>query len=145
LTTGYITGTRVTETDTFLNSSICFAPGGDGGFGLRVVSDSTGAPVSGETVNAVMTDVCIPPRASAETEVVYIEIFSVGQGGWLTPDTQGQVWNVGDLNFTVSYQGHAYNFVSKEAFPPVGSNCVTLHVPSGNVTETSAAGDCSQG
>ena len=47
---------------------------------LRVVSDSTGAPVSGETLSAVDTLGC-----DTQTQVVHIGNFSMRQGGWLTP------------------------------------------------------------
>jgi hypothetical protein len=140
LTTGFVTGTSVTgASDTFYNQDVCPAPGGGGGFELRVVSDSAGAPVSGETINAVGMARCIPSGGvGAETQVVYIDKFSAGQGGWLTPNWPVQADNVGDLNFTVNYQGRAYNLVINDAFPPIGTNCVTLHIPSGNVTRATA-------
>ena len=127
---GFVTGTSVdTSSDTFLTQ--CTVSGA-GGFALLIVSDSTGAPVSGETVNAVDTLGCDITGQPAEAQVVYLDNFSVGQGGWLTPVFPDQAQAGGELNFTVSYQGGTYHF-SAEVLP-VGSSCVTLHVPSGNVT-----------
>jgi len=105
---------------------------GVGGFELRVVSDSTGAPVSGEAISAVNTLGC-----NDETQVVYLHSFSAGQGGWLTPVFPSQATPGGGLNFTVTYLGRAYRF-SAEVLP-MGTSCVTLHVPSGNVTSTVVA------
>lgn len=147
--TGFVTGTGTgadSAGDTFLtHCSIT----GVGGFQLRVVSDSTGAPVSGETINAVDTLGCVVASTSrvtvtlsssttstvgqsGETQVVHLRNFSVGQGGWLTPVFPNQATPGGQLNFTVTYQGGTYNFSA--LVPPVGTSCVTLHVPSGNVT-----------
>jgi hypothetical protein len=123
---GYYETGSGTWGDTFLNQCVVT---GVGGFGLRVVSDSTGAQVSGETISAVNRLGC-----SGETQVVYLHSFSAGQGGWLTPDYPSQATPGGNLNFTVTYQGRTYDFST--GVPPIGSMCVTLHVPSGNVTST---------
>jgi len=40
----------------------------------------------------------------------------------------------GGLNITVTYQGKTYNFAGY--YPPVGTDCVTLSVPSGNLSST---------
>jgi hypothetical protein len=131
-----VTGTSstVTPTDTYLSS--CSVTG-IGGFELRIVSDSTGAPVSGENVNAVDRLGC-----NSETQVVYLDAFSVGQGGWLTPVFPQQAQPGGQLAFIVVYQGKTYSFTS--TVPPIGWSCATLRVPSGNVTTTSTMnGPCS--
>jgi hypothetical protein len=124
---GSVTGTSArSATNTFFtNCSIT----GIGGFELLVASDSTGAPVSGESVNAVDRLGC----GSAQ-QVVYLDNFTVGRGGWLTPIFPEQATPGGQLNFTVAYQGRTYNFAS--SVPPIGTACVTLHVPSGRVTTT---------
>jgi hypothetical protein len=121
-----VTGTSVaTASDTLFTVSCSIT--GIGGFGLLVVADSTGAPVGGETVNAVDYLGC-----GSMPQVVYLNNFTVGQDGWLTPVFPAQATPGGVLNFTVVYQGHAYDFRTSIAF--VGSNCVTLQVPSGTVT-----------
>jgi hypothetical protein len=122
-TTGSVTGTSVTASDTFFSCSIT----GIGGFELLVASDSTGAPVTGESVNAVDHLGC-----NSAQQVVYLDDFTAGQGGWLTPVFPNQATPGGQLNFTVSYQGKTYNFSA--GVPPIGTACVTLHVPSGSVT-----------
>jgi hypothetical protein len=141
LTTGFVTWTRVSSSDTFLNSTICPPPVGGGGLELRVVSDSTGVPVSGETINAVDAARCIPSGGrAAETQVVYIDEFSAGKGGWPTPIISSDAEGTAN-NFTVSYQEATYSFVVNNV-PPIGIVCVTLHVPSGNVTNTTTMNGC---
>jgi len=130
-TVTYVTGTSVVTSNTYITQ--CSVTG-IGGFQLRVVSDSTGAPVSGETINAVDRLGCNVGQSS-QTQVVYLNSFSQDQGGWLTPVFPSQApMHGGQLNFTVSYQGGTYDFSS--SVPPIGTTCVTLHVPSGSVTTT---------
>jgi hypothetical protein len=126
------TSMAVTRSDTFLTS--CSVTG-IGGFELRVVSDITGAPVSGETISAVDRLGC-----NSETQVVYLDNFSETQGGWMTPVFPSQAEAGGGLNFTVTYQAGTYTFTS--SVPPVGTECVTLHVPSGNVTTMNVMTSC---
>ncbi|MDA4119700.1 MAG: hypothetical protein OK436_03840, partial [Thaumarchaeota archaeon] len=125
---GFVTGTSVNSSSNTYFSSTCVISG-VGGFSLRIVSDSTGSPVSGETVNAIDRLGC-----GSTTQVVYLDNFSAGTGGWLTPVFPNQATPAGQLNFTVAYQGKTYNFTTSIA--PIGSACVTLDVPSGNVTTT---------
>jgi hypothetical protein len=133
----FVTGTSVaSESDIFLTAC---APSGPG-FWLRILSDSTGAPVSGETVNAVDKFECSNGQ-STNSQIVYLDNFSVGEGGWLTPVWPRQAVNWGTLNFTITYEGGTWNF-SAEAYN-VGLSCVTLHVPSGNVTQKVTSGSCS--
>jgi hypothetical protein len=104
---------------------------GIGAFEFRVVSDSTGARISGETIKAVDRLGC-----NGQNQVVYLDNFSEsqGSGGWLVPDFPSQATPAGKLSFTVSYQGGTYNFTTY--VPPIGTNCATFHIPSGNVTST---------
>jgi len=143
---GFVTGTGVgTTDDTFSGCHITSV----GGFQLRVVSDLTGLPVSGETINAVDTEAeCAsvttsngtarvtvtlsPSTITTAGQIVYLDNFSAGKGGWLTPIFPAQAVPAGELNFTVAYQGRTYNFSA--SVPPIGSECATLHVPSGSVT-----------
>ncbi len=128
--TVYVTGVGVTgATDTFLTH--CSVTG-VGGFELQVVSDYMGATVKGETIDAVDTLGCQIVGQAAETQVVYLDNFSVGQGGWLAPVFPVQATPGGELNFTVSYKGATFNFTAR--VPPIGTACMTLHVPSGTVT-----------
>ena len=105
---------------------------GVGGFEFRVISASTGAPISGATIKAVDTFGC-----SGESQVIYVGNFSesLGGGGWLVPDFPSLAVPAGQLSFTVAYQGATYSFSG--SFPPIGTSCVTLSIPSGNVTTTS--------
>jgi hypothetical protein len=124
---GFVTGTSTgSVTNTYLVS--CSVTG-VGGLGLRILSDSTRSPVAGETISAVDTLGC-----NNEEQVVYITSFLEGKGGWLTPVFPPQATPGGSLNFTVNFQGQPYKF-SVDA-PPVGTSCVTLQVPSGNLTKT---------
>jgi hypothetical protein len=127
--TSFITETSLaTQSDTYVTSCIIT---GVGGFEFRVVSDSTGSPVNGETIRAVDRLGC-----GGQEQVVYLDNFSESQGGggWLVPDFPSQATPAGGLSFTVMYQGGTYTFSSYVA--QVGTNCATLHVPSGNVTIT---------
>ena len=125
---GSVTGSSVySASDTFFTSACSVT--GIGGFEMRVVSDSTGTSVSGESINAVDSLGC-----NEEYQTVYIDTFYQGQGGWLTPAFPSQAQPGGKLTFTIVYQGTAYNLSSD--VPPIGTSCVTLHVPSGNVTTT---------
>jgi len=121
-----ITATKIGNvSDTYFANSCVIT--GVGGFAFRVVSDSTGSPVSGETIGAVGRLGC-----NNEVQVVNIESFSVGQDGWITPNFPTGATPAGGLNLTVFYQGGAFNFTAGPS--PIGSECVTLHVPSGRVT-----------
>jgi hypothetical protein len=125
-TGAFVTGTSDdTVSDTLFTSTCVFS--GGGAFGLLIVSDSDGTPVHGETVNAVDRLGC-----GSEQQVVYLDDFTIGQGGWLTPVFPSQTTVLGQLNFTVTYQGATYHFST--SYPDLGASCVTLHVPSGNVT-----------
>jgi len=116
------------SSDTFFTSSCSIT--GIAGLQFRIVSDSSGTPVNVTTITAVDRLGC-----DSEQQVVYLNTFSVTQGGWMTPVFPSQAQPGGQLNFTITYQGKAYNFSAGVA--PVGTACVTLHVPSGNVTTQS--------
>jgi hypothetical protein len=125
-----VTGTSVNSANDVFFTATCVITG-VGDFALRVVSDSTGAPVSGESINAVGHLGCGPMP-----QVVYLNNFTVEQGGWLSPVWPSQATPAGGLNFTLIYQGRTYNFSAGVSF--IGSSCVTLHLPSANVTTTTA-------
>jgi hypothetical protein len=136
-----VMGTSESATDVFINSTIltqCIFGEGQGVMQLLVVSDSTGTPVTGESINAVNNLSC----GDNEEQIVYVNNFTVGQGDWLTPVLPGQAVRYGWLNFTVTYQSATYHFPTQ--YPIFfGKECVTLHVPSGNVsTTTMSAGVC---
>ena len=134
-----VTGTSVDSASDVFNNTLVGPPCVDIGAGvieLLVASDSTGAPVNGESINAVNDFTC-----GNEEQVVYLDNFTVGQGGWLTPVLPIQATAFGWLNFTVTYQGATYHFPT--SYSQIGKQCVTLHVPSGNVTSLSlSAGVC---
>ena len=119
--------TSTSEINTYLSCSIT----GVGGFEFKVVSDSTGAPISGETITAINRLGC-----DDENQVVYLHNFSESQGGggWLVPDFPSQATPAGQLSFTILYQGGTYYFTAYVA--PVGTNCATFYIPSGNITST---------
>jgi len=129
---GYYASTTGTEKNTYIHCSVT----GVGGFEFRVVADSTGTPVSGEGIKAVGNLYC-----NDQDQVVYLNNFSPPvyvnnftekDGGWLVPDFPSQAQVGGGLSFTITYHGATYTFES--GYPPMGTECVTLHVPSGNVT-----------
>jgi hypothetical protein len=92
-------------------------------------------------VNAVDTLGCDIVEQPPETQIVHIDKFSVGQGGWLTPIFPNLAEPGGQLSFTVVYLGSTYQFT--ETVPPIGTVCATLDVPSGNVTHTTTMnGNC---
>jgi len=124
-----VTGTSVDSASDVFFTKTCVITG-IGGFALRVASDVPGVTVTGESINAVGHLGC-----GSIPQVVYLDNFTVEQGGWLTPVIPKQATPGGELNFTVAYQGKTYNFSAGVA--PTGSSCVTLQVPSGRVTTTS--------
>jgi len=115
--------------NTFFSTSCSIS--GVGGFELRIVSDSSGAPVNADSITAVDKLGC-----NNENQVVYLNQFSYFGGGWFVPIFPSQATVGGGLNITAVYEGKAYNFAGY--YPPVGTDCVTLHVPSGNVTSSTA-------
>ena len=123
--------TSTSESNTYLTSCTIT---GVGGFEFRVVSDSTGAPLSGETIKAIDRLGC-----NVQNQVVYLDNFSESQGGggWLVPDFPSEATPAGQLSFTILYQGETYYFTTYIA--PVGTNCATFHIPSGNMTTTLVA------
>lgn len=131
--TEYVTGTSVTETDIFFTTDCPLPTTAGGSLELRVVSDSSGLSVSVEYVNEINSDSC-SNQTFSETQVVYVRTFTVGPGGWLYNNAYP-----GGL-FTVVYEGRIYTFSG--AAPPLGTNCLTLHVPSGNVTSAFTTNGC---
>ena len=100
-----------------------------GGFEFRVVSDSMGSPVNASSISAVDRVGC-----NNENQVVYLTQFSYSGDGWIVPIFPSQATVGGGLNITVTYEGKTYNFVGY--YPSVGTDCVTLSIPSGNVSST---------
>jgi hypothetical protein len=156
--TGFVTGSAAgTTTNVYASCTIT----GIGGIELRVLSDIVAFPVNGEKVNAVGKLGCVGGTADngighatittssatilTAAQVVHINNFSAGPGGWLTPIFPAGAVPAGQLNFTVAYQGKTYNF--SELVPPIGTSCVTLYVPSGSVSSTvvmnNSGSDCS--
>jgi len=110
-----------------------------GGFEFRVVSDSTGAPITGDTIEAVDRLGC-----NGQFQTVYLDSFSSPvycchfnetDGGWLVPNFPAQATWGGELSFTITYQGKTYD-LSTTGIPPVGTNCVTFKIPSGTMNST---------
>jgi len=118
--------------NTFFSSSCSIS--GVGGFEFRLVSDLTGQPVNASSISAVDKLECIQEPSVNVNQVVYLNQFSYLGDGWFIPLFPNQATVGGGLNITVSYQGKMYNFAAY--YPPVGTNCVTLNVPSGNTTST---------
>ena len=98
-----------------------------GGFEFRLVSDITGAPVNPNSISAVDMLEC-----NGENQVANINEFSYIGRGWIVPVFPSQAMYGGGLNITVTYEGETFNFTG--GIPPIGTDCVTLHVPSGNVS-----------
>jgi hypothetical protein len=110
---------------------------------LRVVSDSTETPVQGAKIDAVLHTVCLLGEVGGESQSVYIENFTQTGGGWLRPVLPPRTVSSGTFNFTVQYEGKTYSF--KASIAPVAVTCVTLKVPSSNVSSTKyqfSSGDC---
>jgi hypothetical protein len=127
-TTSYSIGTS----DTYFPSNFeCFPS--VGGLEFRVVSDSTGTPISGENLTAVATlvDTC---NGVQYEQAIHIKEFQMEKDGWLMPVFPSGAIAGGNLNITLVYQGRTYGFSA--GYPPVGSNCATISVPSGNVNNT---------
>ena len=138
-TTGaYVTGTSV-DTNSDVLAENCNHILGDGGLELHVVFDYVGIPVHGESINAVGMLGC-DFNGNAETQVSFLNNFTVGSFGWLTPVFPRNAVPQGNLDFTVQYSGGTYRFSA--TIPPSGVACVTLHVPSGSVTHITTEGPC---
>jgi len=65
---------------------------------------------------------------------MHIKKFQTEKDGWLMPVFPSVAIAGGNLNITLVYQGRTYSFSA--GYPPVGSNCATVSVPSGNVNNT---------
>ena len=126
--------TTTNYVNTFFSTSCSIS--GVGGFEFRLVSDSTGAPVNADSVNMVDRLGC-----NNENQAVYLNNFSYLGDGWFTPVFPSQATLGGGLNITVTYEGKTFNF--EGYYPPVGTDCVTLSVPSGNVNTTTVMNGCS--
>ena len=113
---------------------------GTGGIEIRVISDSSGVPVQIAPVSGVLRTECDTATAAStggyvtttETQVIYVNNFTEGQGGWETPVLPNGAQSAGIFNFSIHYEGKTYGFAAY--IPPASITCVTLRVPSGNVT-----------
>jgi len=104
---------------------------------LRIITDTTETPVQVEKIESVFNSGC-----NEELEVVYIDNFEQGTGGWFYPG-QIDVNVAGIYNFYVQYAGKAYTFPTYSE--PASLTCVTLRVPTGIVTSATygfSSGDC---
>ncbi len=117
--------THTAFTNTFFTSSCSIS--GVGGFEFRIVSDLTRQPVNADSISAVDRLGC-----NNENQVVYLNQFSSLGDGWFLPIFPSQATVGGGLTITATYEGKTYNFTGD--YPPVGTDCVTLSVPSGNVS-----------
>ena len=128
-----VTGGSITTTSSVENTyfSTSCSISGVGGFEFRTVHDSSRAPVNADSIAAVDTLGC-----NNHTQVVHLSEFYYMGRGWVVPVFPSQANVGGGLNITVVYQGKTYNFAGY--YPPVGTDCVTLSVPSGNVTSSMA-------
>ena len=125
----YIT-TEPGSRDTFFTT--CHVTG-QGSLVLKVISDSTGTPVSGETVIGVLRSQSTCDGHS-ETQVVHITNFTQAGKGWLAPSLPSEAQGFGTVGITVGYGGTTYNLSA--VIHPASLNCITLRVPSGNVYTT---------
>jgi hypothetical protein len=133
-----------THADTFF--TICAHITGYGFIEVRVVSDSSGVPVQGAKMSGVLSGLCETRRqlnvtntagydyvSTTETQVIYVDNFTMaGQGGWLAPILPDRAQGFGSFKFDVRYGGRTYSFSA--GIRPISITCVTLRVPSGNVT-----------
>jgi len=121
-----------TYVNTFFSTSCSIS--GVGGFEIRLVSDSTGAPVNADSITAVDKLECIQEPSIDVNQVVYLNQFSYLGDGWFIPIFPSQATVGGGLNITVTYEGKTYNFGGY--YPPIGTDCVTLGIPSGILNST---------
>src|SRR5450759_4745321 len=134
-TTGrFVAGTSV-DTNSDILAENCNHILGDGALELQVVYDVVGIPVHGESINAVGMLGC-EFNGNAQTQVAYLNNFTIGSFGWLSPVFPSHTVPQGNLNFMVKYLGSTYRFTA--AIPPIGVTCVTLRVPSGGVSTRTA-------
>ena len=113
-----------------VTNSYCTVTGA-GGLEIRVLSDFTNKSLSqSATISAVDTLICNGAKQTAE--ITNFSPLNHGGIGWLSPVFPSGTTQAGQLDFIVSYQNKTYDFTS--LIPPVGTNCVTLRIPSGNVS-----------
>lgn len=131
---------KTTNSNTYFSTSCSIS--GVGGFEFRLVSDSTEQPVNASSISAVDKLGC-----NNENQVVYLNNFAYLGDGWFVPIFPNQAVVGGDLNITLTYVGETYNFTGY--YPPVGTDCVTIHVPSDNLSSTivmnGSGSNCSAG
>jgi hypothetical protein len=106
---------------------------GQGSLVLKVISDSTGTPVSGETVMGVLRSQATCDEHT-ETQVVHFTNFTRVGGGWLSPRLPNGAQWFGTFSMTVGYDGKTYS-ISADIHPAT-LTCILLRVPSGSVNTT---------
>ncbi len=119
----------VTSTGT---NTICGSiTGQPGGSFLRILSDSTLAPVTGAVVTATLNPMgCIRNGVESPANAVTTQTFTTNGTEWMPLDTN----NGANYSFTVEYSGHSYTFTA--GLRPVSLTCITLYVPSGRTNST---------
>ena len=106
-----------------LSTSLCTLNGW-GQIGLTVIDSSTQEPIPGLSVQVnETTGVCVLPEGNLGTST----------------DTNGTVMamGVGSFLFSVKYNGSEFSAAGEVG--PMGLTCVTLYVPSGQVTNRSTS------
>ncbi|MDV3292647.1 MAG: hypothetical protein LYZ70_00065 [Nitrososphaerales archaeon] len=117
----------VTYTGTNTN---CVITGQPGGAFLRILSDSTLAPVTGAVVTATHDPAGCILNGVEYTNTATTQTFTTNGTEWMSLDTT----NGGSYSFTVEYSGHSYTFTAE--LSPVSLICATLYVPSGRTNST---------
>jgi hypothetical protein len=119
----------ITATSTGV-STVCIITGQPGGAFLRVISDSTSAPVVGAVVTVVHNPAGCILNGVEYTNTATTQTFTTNGSEWTPLD----VTNGGTYSFTVQYSGQTYSFTA--TLRPVSVTCATLYVPSGRTNST---------
>jgi hypothetical protein len=120
-------GARQTGTTTSETSKVCSISAESTGFFLHLVSDSTGAPVTGASIKVTPVVECGSPTLDTSNEASYVTNGS----GWATisdPPVSGNYY----LLYSFQYGGKGYN-ISASWMPQQGT-FTTLALPSGHQT-----------
>jgi hypothetical protein len=111
-------------------NAACVMTGQPGGAFLRILSDSTLAPVTGAVVTAMHHPGACIQNGVEYTNTAATQTFTTNGNEWVPLDT----FNNGNYSFTVEYSGHRYTFTAE--LSPVSLTCTTLYVPSGRTNST---------
>ena len=123
--------TLVTELTTPSGAGVCIDTGPPGPLLLRVLSDSTMAPVAGANVTAINKPLFCSDGYPLDNNVTIT--FTTGSAEWYSLYGQGA-----DASFSVTIQfaGRSHAFTADLA--PEAAKCATLYLPSGRTNVTSA-------